>query len=1301
VNNAGPSDAQSVQVTDRLPAALRGVSQPAVSIVGASAGASCSYASVTGAWTLECSLGTVQPGRAVTIVFPFVVDSSVQAQSVTNVATVTSTTPEIPGGGFPNTASFQTAICALADLSIVKTAGSASVIAGSPDLQQFTLAVANNGRADAYNVTVTDANIPIGVFNVQGATSAAGATCTVATTATTASVSCFYPVMVVGQTDTITITFRVPSSATPGPRENCAEINSAVTADPVPSNNRNCAIVTIIAQANLVTTKLGPNSVTAGVNGPQNSYTVTVRNIGGSDALQSTLNDPMPEGFVATSATVTSGTGSCNIVNNVVECNFGTLGPQQEAVVRIVFTVAPSVSIGQRTNTACAATTTPESSTQDNCASFVTIVNCDAVLAISKTDNVNQVVAGSTEVLVYTISVTNNGPSTSRSTVVTDTFPIEFNLVLEPTTSKGSCSITGTGFVCQITDLNPNEIATITVGYTVPSNAPPGLVRNEACVSNSCGAQASICAADVNTIVRQVDLFVVKDDCVDTILAGEVAPTIFTITTLNRGPSDAQNFVLTDNWPVVYQMGEITTSPPGATCDVTATSFTCQWPVLPAGVTATVTVEYTVAATTPAQFATNCARATAVGTINTVDDRDCDTNQIIAQADLEITKTIDNNDCVVAGSPDVREYTVTVTNKGPSTAYDVVVFDRFPVGLNAVGPALCSIQNGSNYTCQLGTLALGDSVQLVWRFTVPASRLPGLVENFASVTSSTMDPELCNNNATVCSIICAQSDLAVTKDDGVRVVTAGDLVTYYYQIVGTNFGPSDARDVTFVDVWPTEFARGSVNAVGAEVTTTSDGFAVKLPYLAVGASYTFNVSYTVPACELACQACNFVTIASPYEDPDETNNQAKDCNELRTEANLEVCKDDGVTTVTAGDGITYEYTIQVANNGPSCAQKVKLIDHFPKAVFQIPGSIVTTQGTCINVNGSDVSCNLLTLQPGQTVEVRIKYTVPASADTCSVTNVVTVSSLTFDPELCNNDAKDVNALVERAAVTISKTDGLQTIASTDISAKVYTIIVGNTGPSTARDVVITDRWGVGFVQFLESLKISKGQCVGTGTDFTCSAGDIAVGQTVTITVSYNLMQPPMCGDVRNWVSAFSPTDEECREAEDVTTVVCPIPGVKRVEAELQQPETRRVLGETTTAKVIKAAPKPAYVPKQSHGRVLRPKVAQLDVLKTEDARKFEVVLKNSLTATWELDSLTLQAQVAGKRVTVDLTETSDLIVSSTCAAIRGTALHAGWTARCVFELARDVAEFRVASRGTQQLATGYHPVVGSASSPKK
>merc|ERR1711916_410861 len=242
---------------------------------------------------------------------------------------------------------------------------------------------------------------------------------------------------------------------------------------------------------------------------------------------------------------------------------------------------------------------------------------------------------------------------------------------------------------------------------------------------------------------------------------------------------------------------------------------------------------------------------------------------------------------------------------------------------------------------------------------------------------------------------------------------------------------------------------------------------------------------------------------------------------------------------------------------------------------------------------------------------------------------------------------------ERAAVTLSKTDGVSEISGSDLSAKVYTITVGNAGPSTARDVVITDRWPAGFVQFLQSLKTTAGRCVGTGNDFTCSLGDVAVGETVSVTVSYNLMQPPMCGEVVNHVTAFSPTDEECREAFDTTVVVCEakrearaLPTVTKVEA------PKRIEPIVTQGKKAKNT-----VHVEKHGRVLKPRLVEL---------KGEFVL----------ESMTLKS---GKRI-LDATRVSDMVKETTCGVAHGAALREGWSATCRVVLKEQVSDLRVSVR---------------------
>ena len=60
-------------------------------------------------------------------------------------------------------------------------------------------------------------------------------------------------------------------------------------------------------------------------------------------------------------------------------------------------------------------------------------------------------------------------------------------------------------------------------------------------------------------------------------------------------------------------------------------------------------------------------------------------------------------------------------------------------------------------------------------------------------------------------------------------------------------------------------------------------------------------------------------MSSTTPDSERANNTATDSNTVATSANLSVTKSDGVTSVTAGDGVTYTYTITVSNSGPSDA----------------------------------------------------------------------------------------------------------------------------------------------------------------------------------------------------------------------------------------------------------------------------------------------------------------------------------------------------------------------------------------------
>jgi len=213
-------------------------------------------------------------------------------------------------------------------------------------------------------------------------------------------------------------------------------------------------------------------------------------------------------------------------------------------------------------------------------------------------------------------------------------------------------------------------------------------------------------------------------------------------------------------------------------------------------------------------------------------------------------------------------------------------------------------------------------------------------------------------------------------------------------------------------------------------------------------------------------------------------------------------------------------------------------------ILPVPGTLRTSQGDCVPLPSpqpvNSFSCNLQTLAPGATVRLSVQYTVPSSTTDCNVDNVVNVVSSVYDPNTCNNDASDVNAVLERAELSITKVADVDQVRIGDItSVHTYTITVTNNGPSTAHQVTVSDTWPLWLVQFQKSLIAAPvGGCVTTGGDFTCAFGSVRAGHAVTATIQFTLSEKAITtGIISNTAVAFSPTDTKCRNATDTILVV--------------------------------------------------------------------------------------------------------------------------------------------------------------------
>src|SRR5262249_38145141 len=113
------------------------------------------------------------------------------------------------------------------------------------------------------------------------------------------------------------------------------------------------------------------------------------------------------------------------------------------------------------------------------------------------------------------------------------------------------------------------------------------------------------------------------------------------------------------------------------------------------------------------------------------------------QADLEVTKTVDNSAATVGM---VVTFTALIRNNGPDPATRVVLGDPLPPGLAFVGasPSQGSYDPATGLWF-VGTLAPGAAATLAIDAPVPLP--PPLVNSAAVAHSDQFDPDLSNNSS--------------------------------------------------------------------------------------------------------------------------------------------------------------------------------------------------------------------------------------------------------------------------------------------------------------------------------------------------------------------------------------------------------------------------------------------------------------------------------------------------------------------------------------------------------------------------
>jgi uncharacterized repeat protein (TIGR01451 family) len=634
--------------------------------------------------------------------------------------------------------------------------------------------------------------------------------------------------------------------------------------------------IPIAGVSDLTITKTHTGNFTQGQLGA--TYTLTATNSGTLATVGTvSVTDTLPTGLTATAI---SGNGwTCTLAT--LTCTRSDALAINASYPAITLTVNVAANAAASLTNSAAVSGGGEVNTTNDTATNPTTINGIADLTVTKTHTGN-FTQGQTGA-AYILTVTNSGTLATVGTVsITDTLP----------TGLTATAISGNGWACTLGTLTCTRSTVLAAGSSYPvinltvnvaANAPFSLI-NSATVSG--GGENNLTndtATDPTTVNGVSDLTIAKTHT-GSFIQGQTGAS-YSLTVTNSGTAVTSGTVtVVDTLPT--GLTATAASGNGWTCSLNTPSagkVQCtRSDVLALGISyPAINLTVNVAASVPVgtNSITNSASVSGGGETNTANNSATDPTTVTAIADLRLSKTANPTDPTVGSA---FNYTITVTNDGPSTATNVQVTDRLPPSNDvSINSASITKSQGStvynaatpNIVWTVGTLAPNTSATL----TIPATRLlASFTANVAEVTASDQsDPDSTPGNnvageddrASV-TVPSQSVDLAVTKSVNNPSPNVGQNVTFTITVTNPSSSSVTATGVGISDPLPAGLTYQSNTTSQGSYTSGTGAWSVGS--LSPGTTATLTITAKVNASGTITNTAQLSAL--DQIDPDPSNN---------------------------------------------------------------------------------------------------------------------------------------------------------------------------------------------------------------------------------------------------------------------------------------------------------------------------------------------------------------------------------------------------------------------------------------------